>query len=96
MARSPLLEVISISNPANLAAALTALLPAAVLGVALAARLRRHRPSGTFRRRLNGAGVFTCGQCHASWPAPSRRDGLASARIHAAVDHAHHPAPARR
>lgn len=80
---------------ANLALVLAALLPAAVLGVALAARLRRRHVTGTFHRRLNGAGVFTCGQCHATWPAASRRDGLATARIHAAIQHPH-PTPARR
>jgi hypothetical protein len=80
---------------AHLLQVLGLLLPAALIGVALAARLRRRRPVGTFHRRLNGAGVFTCGQCHATWPAASRRDGLATARIHAATDHAH-PTPARR
>jgi hypothetical protein len=87
--------VIPISNPANLALVLAALLPAAVLGVALAARLRRRHPGGTFHRRLGGAGVFTCGQCHATWPAASRRDGLATARIHAATQHPRRT-PARR
>jgi hypothetical protein len=79
---------------AHLLQVLGLLLPAALIGLALAGRLRR-RPSGTFHRRLNGAGVFTCGQCHATWPAASRRDGLATARIHAATDHAHRT-PARR
>jgi hypothetical protein len=78
---------------AHLLQVLALLLPAAVIGLVVAARLRR-RPSGTFYRRLNGAGVFTCGQCNASWPAASRRDGLATARIQAAVDHAHRTLPA--
>jgi hypothetical protein len=65
-----------------------------VLGVALAAWLRRRRPAGAFVCRLNGAGVFTCGQCHATWPAASRRDGLATWRIHAATQHPAPPLPA--
>ena len=82
--------MIPISHLANLAAVLAALLPAAVVGVALGAWLRRRRrASGTFHRQLNGAGVFTCGQCHATWPAANRRDGLATARIHVAYDRGH-------
>jgi len=81
--------VIPISNLTNLAAVLAALLPAAAVGVVLAAWLRRRRASGTFHRQLNGAGVFTCGQCHATWPAATRRDGLATARIHVAYDRGH-------
>jgi len=74
----------------NLVAVLVALLPAAVLGMVVAAWLRhRRRASGTFHRQLNGGGVFTCGQCHATWPAANRRDGLATARIHVAYDRGH-------
>jgi hypothetical protein len=80
---------------AHLLQVLALLLPAAVIGLVVAAWLRRRQPAGTFCRRLNGAGVFTCGQCHATWPAACRRDGLATARIHAATDHAHRT-PARR
>ena len=74
---------------ANLAAIVAALLPAAVIGLVVAARLRRRHVTGTFHRQLNGAGVFTCGQCHATWPAATRRDGLATARIHVAYDRGH-------
>jgi hypothetical protein len=65
-----------------------------VIGLVVAARLRRRHVTGTFYRRLGGAGVFTCGQCHATWPAASRRDGLATARIHAATSTPAAPLPA--
>jgi hypothetical protein len=60
-----------------------------VIGVVAAGWLRRRRPAGTFYRGFNGAGVFTCGQCHATWPAASRRDGLATWHIHATTDPTH-------